>query len=147
MDKLTVAGVGHQFDGEYDCDIVAMLDLMSPDALTIREADLIKQQCGARAGEVAEAFLMGDMKCRMAIALIVLRRHGKDLSPETVLDKPSGWMRFELGATEPQDEEIADASPPLTAGEKPATNGGGSSNPTLALPVKEPSPIGPGTFD
>lgn len=125
MDTLTVTGVGRRVDGTYECDVVSLIDVSSPDALTVREAEQIKALSGARGGEIAEAFLAGDQAVRMALALVVLKRAGKQLDADEVWDKPIGALTFTLGAIAEQP-----ADPPTVEGGTPSTSGGGSGGST-----------------
>lgn len=122
MDILKVEGLG-RVNGDYDCDIAGLVDISSDDALTVREAQFVRDFSGARGGEIVEAFLAGDMSVRSAFAMIILRRAGKPLRDETVLDLKAGWARFELGVEEEVDDEV----PPTTEGAAPSMNGGTSS--------------------
>lgn len=137
MDTLTVSGVGRHLDGAYDCDVVSLIDVSSPDALTVREAEEVKSLSGARGNEIAASFIAGDMACRMALAVIILRRHGKDVDPSDLWDKPIGAMRFDLGPVVAED-----ADPPTVGGETPSRNGGESGRQTSDAQVEEPSLTG-----
>ncbi len=97
MDTLTITGQGRRLNGEYECDIVGLVDVSNEESLTIREAHLIKTLSGARGGEIVEAFVAGDMAVRMAIAVVILQRAGKRVDPDLLWDQPAGWARFEFG--------------------------------------------------
>ncbi len=135
MDILKVEGLG-RVNGEYKCDVAALVDISSDDALTIREAQFVREFSGARGGEIVEAFLAGDMAVRSAIAMVILRRAGKPLRNETVLDLRSGWAQFELGAEEETE------NPPTAEGTKPSTNGGKTSESHSESLEDDLSPIG-----
>jgi hypothetical protein len=115
MDTLTISGLAARFNGEYDCDIAAMLSVSSPDALTLDEARIVKTLSGARGFEVLESFLAGDMDVRMALALVILKRNGKEVDPRMLGDKPMGWARFMLEPDAPEKTED-DADPPTETG-------------------------------
>ena len=124
-DTLTVSGVGKKFDGVYECDVAELVSISSPDALTVDEARLVKTLSGVRGNEIVEAFLAGDVDLRMALAIVVLGRHGKQLDARMVETKPIGWALFALA---PDEETDGDAVPPTTAGELPSS--------------RTPSPVG-----
>ncbi len=123
MDILKVEGVG-RVSGEYECDVAGLVDISSDEALTIREAQFVRDFSGARGGEIVEAFLAGDMSVRSAIAMVILKRKGMPLREDTVLDLKAGWARFELAVEAPEEEH---EDPPTTEGMVPSTNGGTSS--------------------
>jgi hypothetical protein len=114
VDKLTVKGVGKRVDGDYECDIRAMLiDVSSPDALLVSEAETIKKLCGATGFDIARGFVDDDWTVQMAVALIVLARHGVDLSDQQARQQRVGAFRFEL-ATATEDQEEDETESPLT---------------------------------
>lgn len=119
--------MGNRLNGEYDCDIAGMIDISSDEALTVREAHLVKTLSGARGGEIVEAFLAGDMAVRMALAVVILQRAGKRIDPEVMWDAKSGWATWTLGVGE--EDEVVD---PLEEAEETetstSTNGGNSSD-------------------
>jgi hypothetical protein len=125
MDVLTITGIGRRLDGDYDCDIAALIDISSDEALTNREAHLIKTLSGARGGEIVEAFLAGDMAVRMALAIVVLQRAGRRVDPEQMWDQKAGWAKYTFGADAEEDETPAD--PPEATGTWTPANGGSSS--------------------
>jgi hypothetical protein len=128
VDKLTVKGVGRRVDGEYECDLRALLvDVSSPDALLVSEADTIKRLSGAVGYGIGEAFADGDWIVRMAVAIVVLARHGVDLSEAQARKATVGAFTFEL---EPVADEEDDAADPPGEGETPSSSGGGSGSPT-----------------
>lgn len=100
MDKFVVEGIP-AFNGDYPIDIRSF---------TMRELQIIKRMSGVRAGELAEAFEAGDTDVLLAIAVIAVRRNGKD------------WESFERIAWESDlsaitfvgGEEAADEPTPLT---------------------------------
>jgi hypothetical protein len=102
MDKFVVEGIAG-FDGDYPCDI---------GSFTMRELQIIKRLAGVRAGELEEAFAAGDSDLILAIAVIAVRRNGKD------------WEQFEALAWETdigaltfvgdEDEAVDPTTPTLT---------------------------------
>lgn len=100
MDRFVVTGVSPAFDGDYPIDI---------GSFTMRELQIIKRMSGVRAGELEEAFNAGDSDLILAIAVIAVRRNGKQ------------WEVFERLAWESDltaitfvGEEVAEEAAPLT---------------------------------
>lgn len=129
MDTLTVKGVG-TFDGEYQCDIVGMLTVTSDEALTNDESHLVKRLSGMRRNEVPEAFLAGDTDVVMALTIIVLSRHGKQIDERILGPKPSGCTVFAFG--EDAVIEVPPTQESETKEDSLSKNGGSSSSLTLA---------------
>jgi hypothetical protein len=101
MDRFVVTGIP-AFNGEYPIDI---------GSFTMRELQIIKRMSGVRAGELEEAFTAGDTDLLLAIAVIAVRRNGKQ------------WEAFEKLAWESdvaaitfvgEEEEVAEEADPLT---------------------------------
>lgn len=129
MDTLTIKGVARRVDGDYACDLAAMFDVSSDEALTNQEAHLVKRLSGSRGNEIVEAFIAGDTDVRMALAIIVLGRHGKDADEASFWAAKIGATTFTLGA----DDLEEPADPPTTEGEplsSPSNDGGDSSSTT-----------------
>lgn len=143
MDKLIVNGLGPRLDGEYPCDIRATIIPGGPEFLTYAEGRRIKQLVGLRGGEIAEAFVAGDMDLELALAIVLLARHGKTLDEALVLDSPPGSkIQFEYGDVE-EDEDSPPAEPATTPEtDKPSTSGGESTTLILAHSASDPSPTG-----
>ena len=140
MDKLTVTGLGKRVDGDYDCDLTALLvDVSSPGALLVSEAETIKKLSGARGYEIAEGFLAGDWTVRMAVALVVLARHDIRLSEQQGWDAKVGAFSFEMEATA-EDED--DAETPPGEGVTPSENGGEPGSTTSDNPENAPATTG-----
>ncbi len=107
MDKLTISGVSPRFDGEYECDVVGMIyDLTSDEALTGDEACYIQEQSKVRGYELSEAFIAGDARFLMALAVVVLARAGKNIGVDVLMSQRLGAYRFEIEPV-PQEEEAA----------------------------------------
>lgn len=144
MDKLIVKDMG-RLDGEYSFDVVAMLNLGAPDALTSREGHRIKTMCGLRVGELQEALEAGDSDVLVAFAAVILARHGKKFDDDDLWDAPIGSAMLEIGE---RPEEVDDR-PPVSSlpseeqSSEPSQSGGESSSPT-SEPEQEsdPSPTG-----
>lgn len=133
MDKLTIEGVSPRFDGEYDCDIRGMIQfLTSEDALTGDEAFYIQEQSRVRGNELIEAFIAGDVKFLMALAVVVLARQGKPLDIDTLMQKKAGVCRFEF---EPVTDEETEPVHPTDEGEHSDTTSknSGTSSPSLSV--------------
>jgi hypothetical protein len=142
VDKLTVKGVGKRVDGDYDCDIRALLiDVSSPDALLVSEAETIKKLCGATGFDIARGFVDDDWTVQMAVALVVLARHGVDLSDQQARQQRVGAFRFELAQAADQEEDETESPP--DGGMTPSPNGGSSGPATSASPPETvPAPTG-----
>ncbi len=142
MDKLTIEGVSTRFDGVYDCDVVGMIrDLTSPEALTGDEACFIQDNSKVRGNELVEAFVAGDARFLMALAAVVLQRHGKTLDIDVLRQKKLGAYTFDLEPV-PEGEEAAH---PTGEGERSTTtsrNGGTSSSSPSDSQDASPHPIG-----
>lgn len=140
-DVLIVDGLGRRFDGEYPCDIPGLLSVTSDESLTVREAHFVKQFSGMRGGEIPEAFVVGDVALRAAMAYVILRRAGKSLDEAMVWEGRISTFRFVLG----QGEEEGEADP-QTEGEQtetsPSKSGGESSSTDSANPEGDPVSIG-----
>ena len=143
MDTLTVTGIGKRVDGDYPVDLTALLvNVTSPEALLVSEAETIKRLCGARGYEIAEGFLAGDWIVRMAVATVVLARHDVRLTEAQARGAKVGAFQFVMEETD-DDEEGDDTANPPGEGVTPSENGGGYGRPTLAdPPASDPAPIG-----
>ncbi len=142
MDKLTIDGVSPRFDGVYDCDVVGMIrDLTSPEALTGDEACFIQDNSKVRGNELVEAFVAGDARFLMALAAVVLQRHGKTLELDVLMRQKLGAYTFDLEPVAAGEE----AAHP-TEGDEPSPttskNGGTSSSSPSESPAESPLPIG-----
>lgn len=140
MDKLIVKGV-LPLDGEYACDLAGMLSLGSPETLTNREGHRIKVMTGLRAGELEDALNQGDNDLLIALAAVVLTRHGRRFDEAVLWDAPMGaGLDWELGTADSEGEEPDPILPPAT--DEPELNGGESSSPTSGHQENDPSPTG-----
>jgi len=75
-----------------------------PDTWTFREAGIIKRMSGVRPAELGEAFAAGDAELLAALTFITLKRAGKPVTEDQVLD-------MQISALAPEEPE-ADAGPP-----------------------------------
>jgi hypothetical protein len=66
---------------------------------------------GVRAGEIEEAFAAGDNDLLVALAMIVMARHGKVAPVDALWAAPAGAMAFAIG-DRPEDAEEALLPPP-----------------------------------
>ncbi len=139
MDILKVQGVG-RVSGEYECDVAGLVDTTSDEALTIREAEFVREFSGARGGEIVEAFLAGDVLVHSALAMVILKRKGVPLLESTVMDLKSGWATFDPGAAEAAEEDTTD--PPTMEVSKTSQNGGTNGESVWVSPEDDPSLIG-----
>jgi hypothetical protein len=100
MSKFVVTGMP-AFNGEYPFEI---------ESFTMRELQIIKRISGLRTNELDEAIEAGDNTLMLALAVIAVRRNGRE------------WEAFEKLAWESEvgdislevDEEVADEAAPLT---------------------------------
>jgi hypothetical protein len=123
MDKFVVTGIP-AFNGEYPVDI---------ETFTMRELQIIKRMSGVRAGELSEAFNGGDASVILALAVIAVRRNGKDWEQFERVAWECSFDAFEFFA----DEEVADEPDPLTNKNENGGSGNSSEQPELSGP---PSP-------
>lgn len=90
-----------------------------PDQLTGREFGLVKQATGLRAGEIEEALDAGDVELVLTLAVIAMRRAGKEVDVEDLLDLPVGEGTIEI--RDEEDEELPpDAAAGSSEGAEPA---------------------------
>lgn len=113
MDKLIIAEVRAEIDGEYDLDL---------QGFTHYELHAIKKATELTAGDLSDAYERMDQDIIIAMALVVLMREGKItgkpwLSPELKMlwSAPIGTIYLQSA-----DEE-ADADPPAEAPDEPAS--------------------------
>lgn len=140
-DKLIVKGLSKSLDGEYDCDIVGMMTLDHPEALTNREGHKIKVMSGVPAGQIEGALRSGDNDVLVALASVVLARHGKAFDEEQLWDAPMGsGLDFDIA----DREEDEDASPPDSS---TSSEDGGSSSSLSTSENQELDPSPTGTPD
>lgn len=101
MDKFVVTGIP-AFNGEYP---------LNDNAFTMRELEIIKRMSGVRSGELAEAFAARDAALILAVAVIAVKRSGKNWQAfeQLAWDSPLGDITF-VG----EDEEAAEEPIPLT---------------------------------
>lgn len=107
MSKFVVTGMP-AFNGEYPFEI---------ESFTMRELQIIKRISGLRTNELDEAIAAGDNTLMLALAVIAVRRNGRE------------WEAFEKLAWESEvgdislvvdeDEEVADEAAPLTPAKQP----------------------------
>lgn len=101
MDKFVVTGIP-AFNGDYPVDI---------SSFTMRELQIIKRMSGVRAGELSEAFSAGDTTLILAVAVIAVRRSGKNWE---VFEQIAWESDLDCIAFVSEDEEAADKPDPLT---------------------------------
>lgn len=139
-DKLVVKGLGKRLDGEYECDLAGMLSLDSPQTLTNREGHKVKVMAGVTAAQIETSLRAGDNDVLVALASIILSRHGKIFEDDLLWDAPMGsGIDFEIGEREEED----DADPPEEATSTSSEDGGPtSSRSTSENPESVPSRTG-----
>src|SRR5262245_15027266 len=97
MDKLIISGIP-QLDGAFEFDLVRLLSLGDSQSLTNRELHRVKTLTGIRGGEIGEAFAAGDTDVTIALAVVVLTRHGRRFDEDVLWDAPAGSaIKIELG--------------------------------------------------
>lgn len=110
-DKLIVHGIPG-LDGEYRCDLVGMNTIGDPECLTNREGYRVKELAGVRAAEILDEFARGDSGVQVALATVVLERHGRRVDVDALWDAPiESGVTFEIGKRSEGD----DADPPAAA--------------------------------
>jgi hypothetical protein len=117
MSKLLIEGVP-PYDGGYDLDLAGF---------TGRELHTIKEISGVRGGELQEALQAGDYDLVVAFAVIVLRRAGKDVDPDEIMNAEVGAITVDLETQATEEEE----RPPATAtpgGEENSNDGVANDN-------------------
>jgi hypothetical protein len=147
VDTLRVKGISKKLDGDYECDLVAIaMDVSSDESLTMREAHTVKRISGVRGGEIIDAVAAGDTDVLLALSIVVLQRHNKQVDENQLWDAKVGAFEFVLGQ-EPDGEGEDDADPPTvpagtSAGES-STDGGATGSPkSEESPAADQSPTG-----
>lgn len=138
---LTVKGIP-PYDGTYEFDL---------DGFTNRELHRIKNATGLRAGELEDAFASQDNDVLIALAIVVLERHGNKVVDDLLWDAPAGSallidLKPETEAEEGPPADALDpqlAVPGLSASNADSeTPSGLSSNGALESPASDQSPTG-----
>src|SRR5574338_1279460 len=131
-DKLIVNGVNPSIDGEHPCDILGMLTVGHPESMTNRELHRIKVMTGILAGDLMDAINNSDMDASVALAAVILSRHGKEFQEDWLWDAPMGaGLTFEIRqAKEQENLPEVEGVPESTPIAKPETSGGVPSDPS-----------------
>lgn len=164
-DKVIVKGHGRA-DGEYVVDLRALLNIGTAGSLNILEQNEVFTVSGVRPAGLPQAFLELDAMVMVALARIILGRHGKTVKVESLMqghlaysdgqedtdplaDISKGLLYVVDNAEEAEDEEDGDgdaAVPPAEAptepSEQPSRSGGESTSLSLAPPANDPSRTG-----
>lgn len=114
------------------------------DTLNGHELHLIKTMSGVRAGELEEALEAGDFDVILAFAAVALRRAGRKVPSEALLDlKPADVEA--AGAYEEEDhtEDPLPGSADLNGSGASQKGSGATSAPRSASPPSPPSRTGP----
>lgn len=116
-------------EGEYDLDL----------EFTNRDFRIIKQTAGVRANEIEDAISAGDIDVYVALAVIALRRAGKEHLVDDLLDAKVGSIRLV------DEEEAVPETPPSAEdeprnGHAPTSSGVGSSGDTVRFPETSTPP-------
>jgi hypothetical protein len=112
--KIIIKGLGPVWDGEHEFDL----------DLTNRDLHEIKQISGVRAGEFEEAFEAMDNDLVVAVASIVLRKHGKRAPLDVLWDAPLGAIKLDLDEAETVEDDAGPPSQTPTEPESPETLSG-----------------------
>lgn len=155
MDKLIVSGL-RQLDGEYDFDILALLNIGGAGALNTREQHKIKLTTGVLPAGLPEAVQGLDASVMVQLASVILTRQGKTVNEDRLWEARFVYtedVRPDLAEREAAivfliadrtSEESEDADPPAVAGTtSQSDNGGGSSSQSSDLPENDLSRTGP----
>lgn len=121
-DKIVIEGIP-PYDGEHEIDF---------SYFTNRELNIIKRLAGVRSGELDEALAAGDNDLVVALAVIALRRNGKQVVEDVIWDAPTG--RIDL-VVAPREDDDADVPPPSAP---PSDESSGASR-TPSGPDSEPA--------
>lgn len=124
-DKIILKGC-QPYDGTYDFD---------SGYFTNREFHTIKRIAGVRAGELEDALAAADLDVMVAIAVIALQRHGKQVDEDVIWDAEGGASIVFVG-----EEAEQEAVPPTVAPQNGSS--GGASRDSSALPVSLPKATG-----
>lgn len=131
MDKIVIKGA-RPYDGEWEFD---------SGFFTNRELHTIKRISGLRAGELNEALKAGDTDLVVALAVVALQRHGKQVDEDTIWDAEGGDVQF-VGV--PDTSEEGDEGPPGVAAPSDGSSGAAltdSSEPPASPPSRTGSPL------
>lgn len=103
---------------------------------TTGELHLLKEMSGVRAGELMEAMEAGDTDIMVALAMIVLQRHGKQVSQRLLWDSTMGQIMFDF-QEEPEEEEEDDLPPKIGSGVIDVRSDSGDSSPMPSVEKPE----------
>jgi hypothetical protein len=99
---------------------------------TSGELHLLKEISGVRAGELMEAMEAGDTDIMVALAMIVLNRHGKTVPLRLLWESTLGQLTFDF-QSEPEEEDD-DVPPKIGSGVIDVRSDSGDSSP---MPLEE----------
>ena len=119
MPKLKIEGIP-AYNGSYDLDVAGF---------TGRELHTIKEISGVRANELQDAFVAGDYDLVVAFTVITLRRAGKIVNPDEIMDAEVGSITIDVDDdVVGEDEERPPASSPTPNGDENSSGVGASAN-------------------
>ena len=98
---IAIEGVGKGIDGAYEFDYAYF---------TIRELHEIKRLSGCRTSEIGEALEAGDVDVTVALAVVALKREGREVDVNRLWDAHVGAIRLVF----PEEEEDPEASAPVS---------------------------------
>jgi hypothetical protein len=101
-DKVVINDVHPNYDGEYDLDV---------SSFTMGELHEIKKLTGLRLGEFEEAAAAQDLDFIVALAIVALKRAGRQIVPKLIWDAEAGSIVYQSDDPEPE----GDAVPPAVA--------------------------------
>jgi hypothetical protein len=122
-DKFVVTGIP-AFNGDYPIDM---------GTFSMRELNIIKRMSGVRAGELSEAFAAGDSDVIFAMAVVAVRRNGRDWEAFEKIGWEVDFDAYEFVT----EEDAADEPVPLTPANENGATGNSSEQPD---PSGQPSP-------
>lgn len=122
-DKLIIQGIDG-IDGTYEFSFAELLNIGTSGALTQREGHRIKVMTGLRQGEYEDALMAGDGDMMVALAAVILTRHGKTFSDDALWDSPIGSIGFEAAAVDEEDDAGPPPQPPAEPQSTPDVSSG-----------------------
>lgn len=118
--------------GSYDIDL---------SYFTNRELHIIKKESGLRMGEFQDAIEAGDSDFLVALALVALRRNGRELrDSEALWDLEAGKITIDATEDEASPPELAEESDESSSPSSSASSANGESSPETSPPSSSGPP-------